>query len=326
MLRLQADYQLGSLNAGSLDSIKRSLAGLSREQQQQLAERLLKAPGVGDYFKKQLDATGLPPLADQKNGPLLGERLLKALERLPAPAPDTSGTQRTQQSDTSGTVLDPSSRQPFPNGPEREIGKPTGGPQPFPDLPKGLTLPPAVEKLLSRTPEEERREKAMRAMAKVWERTVGPLDDNPALRKALMEMVTAGEEFKGADGSDLWQFLEQQAGRSDGFGDFLDGIDGSGDWKLPALDLPSLGKWDWGNWGGDHADGDPHGPRPASANGSSSSGFASLFGDTWLPVILLVALLLGVLLYWRFVYTKEGGSEAPTPPPGLGPWPVDPRF
>lgn len=222
------------------------------------------------------------------------------------------------------TPMPPSVDRKLPSAPPPRIDEPeatppeTSPPQRFDEyLPRGRS--PTAEDLV--------RERRAMTLAKSWERILGPLDDNPALRKALMEMVLAGEELKGPDGTDLWKFLEQNAGQSgDDFGDFLKGLDSfGGDWKLPKLDLSGLnfGDWKW-NWGSNT--GPSHGGSSTPSAPSGGSINLAWLGDSWLPVILFVVVLVAVLLVWRFWYDRgEPQSRAFQPPPGLGPWPLDPR-
>ena len=52
--------------------------------------------------------------------------------------------------------------------------------------------------------------------------------------------------------------------------------------------------------------------------------FGGLEGS-WLPVILLAAIVLGGLIWWRFWYLRDPTRAGGALPDWLGPWPVDPR-
>jgi hypothetical protein len=46
---------------------------------------------------------------------------------------------------------------------------------------------------------------------------------------------------------------------------------------------------------------------------------------SWLPVVLLAAIVFGGLVWWRFWYLRDPAGMAYGVPDWLGPWPVDPR-
>jgi hypothetical protein len=90
--------------------------------------------------------------------------------------------------------------------------------------------------------------------------------------------------------------------------------------KLLPSALPELGGWhrpevNPGSWL-------PGPPGPPSGSPS----FSVPGGGSWLPVILLGAVaVVGVALFWLWPRLTGTRDDQPTPVPGLGPWPVDPR-
>lgn len=207
---------------------------------------------------------------------------------------------------------------------------PVGSPQVDPVRRRFEEFLPASRRWQASEKDRLRERRAM-ALAQAWERIFGPLDNNPALRLAIMEMVLAGEEIHGADGSDLWRFLERNTG--DGAADldeFLQGLSKIGDWRLPRLDLTGLDfrPWRW-TWGNSSTDTPPMPSQGKTSSRSTSLGLSlgvSWLDDSWLPVALLVALLLGLLFAWRFwPGTTATRTDTFAYAEGLGPWPVDPR-
>jgi hypothetical protein len=81
----------------------------------------------------------------------------------------------------------------------------------------------------------------------------------------------------------------------------------------------------WGDresTGGDWSSGGSSGRN--FSTGGGGFGFAGLEGS-WLPVVLLAAVLLGGLIWWRFWYLRDPERAGWELPEGLGAWPVDPR-
>ncbi len=324
LLRLRTDVGGPAFSDDLLRSAGEFLKGLTPEQKERLTRGLAGRPDL----KEWTESLNLPlPPGLRRNPERLREELRHIIERTPPADPESPPP----------SEIDPTPPPPRPSFNPWTRDHPPRGPwgdrphdrfrghrhdAPPPEMPRDPFDP------LDPSAEVQRRNKALKALSNAWERTIGPLDDSPALRKALMDMVLAGEDVKGADGADLWQFLEGQAGGADGMANWLDGLNAGGDWKLPAFDLPSMGGFDWGG----NAQG-PDGPTPGGGSGGSLPSAPSAFGwtfpgggDSWLPVILLSVLLLGCLLYWRFVIARDPAVERDeAAPAGLGPWPVDPR-
>jgi len=166
----------------------------------------------------------------------------------------------------------------------------------------------------STTPEDAaRKQRQFGTAAKAWEENFGPLNDTPAVKQLLFELVT-GQDGSGRNKDGFGDLFEQGAPDAKSLDTILDSdVDSSG-FKLPEI---GLGKLDFGGSGAST-------PPSPSSSGPSFSGFNGGEGS-WLPVILFVAVLGGALLLW-WIYPKLiGGDSGPRPIPGLGPWPVDPR-
>ncbi|MBX9582879.1 MAG: hypothetical protein K2X87_21435 [Gemmataceae bacterium] len=234
---------------------------------------------------------------------------------------------------------------PNPSPPERQRNNPGGVPQKNPFQPNtgGLQPPanPATPPDVALAPpeaDEPPRAKAMRAAAGLWERNVGPLDETPAVKQILLDVVEATGDLKDGEGNNFWESLGKEAGEATSFSDFLNGAAGGAEnWSMPRLELPSLGPgggggptlpevgggggWWERNFGGR--------PRTPSVDGPSG-GLGIDFGipgmeGSWLPVVLLAAVLLGALVWWRFWLLKDDRAAPAAAFGGLGAWPVDPR-
>jgi len=167
--------------------------------------------------------------------------------------------------------------------------------------PPGATpaLPPA-------TTEQEAQ---FRAATGWWEKNVGPINDSPAVKDMLAEFIKGAGAAEGE--SPLASLLKGLKGEGgSGFKEFAKGV-------LPeGFQFPSLGL-----------------NRPTSLPTLPTAPVAPLerpsfdLGDSWAPVaagaaIAVVAFAtLAVLPWWR----ARAGGPTPTPVPGLGPWPLDPR-
>jgi hypothetical protein len=266
----------------------------------------------------------LPPLGTEQAGPQprLGS----------APRPPVSATDRPNATDRirpnnpeppelAGPDLIPGSRgRPDPSGPNVKLRAPESpgrGPANPLDL-NGLTSPDT---------EAGRKQRAFQIASSMWEKNFGPLEETPAVRRAIIDLINGTADMKGPDGKNFWESLAQDAGDGSSLAEWLKGGPG-GDWKMPSMDFGStrLGRW-WSGTG--NVGGSSSGWSAPSSSGSSGSGFRSLgipgLEGTWLPVVLLGAVLIGVLVWWRFWYLRDPALAAEDLPEGLGPWPVDPN-
>jgi hypothetical protein len=178
------------------------------------------------------------------------------------------------------------------------------------------------------TPQDQARGKALRTLASAWERNIGPLDQTPAVQRAMVELVNGLGDLKDPQGNSIWDSFDKQLGDGEDFANWIDKTSFGENWKMPSFNLPN---WNWGgsniNMGG--SSGGNWWSRRGSTRGASggSSGFS--FGGvegSWVPVAMLAAVLLGALVWWRFVYLRDPASESGgLALAGLGPWPLDPR-
>jgi hypothetical protein len=197
---------------------------------------------------------------------------------------------------------------------------------------------------------ESPQEKARQAAAALWEKNVGPLDETPAVKKALFDIAEGTTDLTDPDGNNLWQTLAKEFGDGKSLGDLLDGVDTGGGWKMPDWEFPKL-HWNW-NWGSSKAPdlgAENLGPtkenwfsrlfrRNTTTSSSSSSSPSSWFSGwkmprwnvgvpaidgTIIPFLLLIAAVVGGVLLWRWL-AKRQPDPFKVDPYALGPWPVDP--
>lgn len=170
------------------------------------------------------------------------------------------------------------------------------------------------------------KQKAAEAAKALWEKNVGPLDESPEVKKALLELLNDPEVldiFQGADGKNLFDALNDGDG-----GNWKDMFKDLGDWEWPKLDLDfNWGKGpDWNIGGGNGPNVNWNAPRAPRWGGGGGSGFnfAGFSVPVWLIIAILVAIALAVVWYKRdmiFVPRKAGLVLAE----GAGGWPLDPR-
>jgi hypothetical protein len=157
-----------------------------------------------------------------------------------------------------------------------------------------------------------------------WEQNIGPIDQTPAVRDALIEMFTNTKLDGSGGGDSIWKDLLKDVNtpgnnsKSSGLFKWLDRQTTGSSWKLPS-------------WGGSVGSGSSSGwnaPRPSGFNAPSisGSGFA-IAGLGTAGSLILFAMLAAVVafLLWRYWPAVVGRERQPTPLPGLGPWPIDPR-
>jgi hypothetical protein len=192
-------------------------------------------------------------------------------------------------------------------------GGPTGSAQ-TPPPPEGETgQPPAGSPPTS--DERSSRQKQVQALTGWWEQNIGPLDDTPAVRQLLVELVTGQGGASGEGG--IGDILDGKtaSGEKTALGRVADSL-GASEWKFPEL---GFGKMDLATPPGG-------GSLPTVSADPSFGGTGSIGGDSWLPVILLgVFAAVGLVLWWLWPRLGLRSAETPRPVPGLGPWPVDPR-
>lgn len=196
-------------------------------------------------------------------------------------------------------------------------GDPTGQPG---------AQPRAAEFGNSFSAQDDQRDRTRRTVEALWEKNVGPLDETPTLRRLLSDVVTESGGLTDAAGKNFWDALSRDAGDGGSVGDWFDRGGLGGDWKLSSLDLgsTSMGRWFNGS-GPDVGIGDiPSGGSSGGWSAGGGWGFGGLEGS-WLPVVLLAAVLFGALVGWRFWYLRNPTRAGWAPSEGLGDWPLDPR-
>jgi hypothetical protein len=190
--------------------------------------------------------------------------------------------------------------------------------------------PPSFER------QETPRDRALRAMAAMWEQNIGPLKETPAVESALIELATHTANIKDSDGNSIWDGLAKETGDGSAFGEFMNDAS-KGGWSWPDFDLPSF-NLGWGRTrtdiGGGHSSSSPSGDswfsgRGRSSSGGGSSGSGLGFGipgmeGSWLPVVLIAILLMAALIYWRFLAVRKLPDDG-FHLGGLNHWPIDPR-
>jgi hypothetical protein len=177
---------------------------------------------------------------------------------------------------------------------------------------------------LGKTTQEKRR---LAAQA-LYERYVGKLDDTPAVKRALFDLVDETTDLRDSEGNTFWDTLTKEGGDGSSF-DWMDRTGGGDGWKFD---------FDWGrsDGSGSSSSGDSWWSRRNSSSSSSSSsprsgsggvdfGVPGLEGSV-LPLIILAALIVGGLLLWKFLYFRNPRPAGPAfELAGLGEWPIDPR-
>jgi hypothetical protein len=164
-------------------------------------------------------------------------------------------------------------------------------------------------------------------MAKLWEQAVGPLDETPAVRQALLDMFSGMGNSKPGDKPFWadWDLKDSKGSQNAGFTKWLQSLNGgTGNQKL------KMPKW----FGGGTATNFkapsiklPTGPKlPSFSFGDLSIGSVSGLGTVGIVLSILAVTALFGFLIWKFA-PQLGLSRArlPKPLPGLGPWPIDPR-
>ena len=341
---------------GALPDLPPDILNLFKDQMEQRAkkpidERQLKQAlemmQNNPEFRRQVEEMGRR-MKDNKGAMPLEER--QRLERL---LPDIQKAMPQNNGGLQPPMLnDPKLAPPAPIDPKNNFNppppfppQPNPGPGPGPRPMPGQN-PDPLGKLdpNGRNPldgPQTPREKAAHAAASLWERNIGPLDETPAVKKALFELIEGSEDFDltGPDGKSLWDDLALEKGDATSLSEMLDGLSLTESWSLSNFELP-----DWKLFGDrDGPDVDNGGgaqreswwsrnfgrrnttqvdPKPPSSGWNLNLGMPGVQGSWW-PVVILAILLFGGLLVWRFWGVKWSRQRAL----GLyGPgWPLDPR-
>jgi hypothetical protein len=171
------------------------------------------------------------------------------------------------------------------------------------------------------------KQKAAEAIKAVWEKNVGPLDESPETKKAILDLLNDPDlinAFTDENGKNLFDFFKD--GKGEDFKDLFKDLDG---WEWPKLDLDFNWNWgkgpDWNLGGGNAPNVNWNAPRPNwGGGGGSGFNFAGMSVPVWLVIAILIAIALAVVWYKRdmiFVPRKATALAAA----GAGDWPLDPR-
>jgi hypothetical protein len=221
--------------------------------------------------------------------------------------PTATGTQPPPVNSKPGPTPSISQQSVKPNldSPKLEAPKQRGGPVAENFSPGSDTPPP---KTVDISPES----KQFQQVAGWWEKNIGPMKDSPAMKDLLAEFI------KGAGSTDGKSPL---SGIMDGMQ--TDAMKDSGNWlnstfkdfKLPDLGLKGVSSQSF------------QAPTtPEFSSGGLGSMSADSFLDSTLPVmVLIVAITLGLGIFWLIPRWQARRNATPKPVPGLGPWPLDPR-
>ena len=224
---------------------------------------------------------------------------------------------------------DPPQMNPGPPQSKMEPNPPAQPPKFDPDNPFGAP---------KESPEKAAKTKAVETATALWEKNVGPIEESPAVKRAIFDLVSdqeAMDALTDGKGNSIFDALRDTGNGGEGLNDFFGGADGKG-WDLPKLDL----KLDWGGRtpnvdvpdGGSSnrrrwPDLSSSSSRPGSSGGSSGGmGSFDLGGMKvpWLFALLLLAAVVAAVLWWKWQALFPAGSpEAALA--GVGAWPGDPR-
>jgi hypothetical protein len=204
--------------------------------------------------------------------------------------------------------------------------EPPGGKQPF-DPQNPLGTPPE-------SPEKAVKTKAVETATAIWEKNVGPIEESPGVRRAIIDLVSdpdAMEMLSDGKGNTIFDALEKDTGDGEKFGDWFGGA--GNDWEWPKFDLG------WGRGNGDDLDFggrsrsrdlDSDWGRDSSRSRGSSpfDGMGSFhLGGMEVPWALMLFILLAVVaavVWWQWGALFKPRAQAAAAAEGGG-WPIDPR-
>ncbi|MBM3980497.1 MAG: hypothetical protein FJ304_09440 [Planctomycetes bacterium] len=184
------------------------------------------------------------------------------------------------------------------------------------------------------TPEKMAKTKAVEAATALWEKNVGPIDESPAVRRALIDLISDNdmmEALTDSKGRNIFEMFEN-GGDGDGFGKLFEGGEGGG-WEWPKFEF-NWGRdrdnnFDFGNrrdrapdWGRDR----DTAPRSRSSTSLDGLGTFSFGGAQvpWLLLVILLAVIVAAVVWWKWKDIVRPRA-ARAGPAGPMPWPLDPR-
>lgn len=184
---------------------------------------------------------------------------------------------------------------------------------------------PTIKPPLHATQAPTKNRQDVERLMSFWEKNVGPLDRTPALKKAFIDLATAGPTSGNGvidtpDGKEgFLSFLEGKGTEAGELGkfEFLGKSFEGGSWKFPELGIKNWApKWsasmpEWSP---------PNAPSPSIPAG----GFDLPTGDGAIPLLVLVAIAAAVYLASRYLPGFVRGESGGAIDLGRKPWPVNP--
>ena len=177
-------------------------------------------------------------------------------------------------------------------------------------------------------PEKVAKTKAAEAATALWEKNVGPIEETPAVKRAILDLVSdteAMDALTDEKGNNFFDSLKGDGKDDNPFGNLFGNDSG---WEWPKFDFNwSRGRdfdLDIGSGRSRNRD-TPTLDAPRGRSGSFSSGLE--FGTVrvpWLLVLILVALVAAVLVWWKWD-TLVPPNRTTVGADGPGEWPIDPR-
>ncbi|MDY3557807.1 hypothetical protein R5W23_003072 [Gemmata sp. JC673] len=291
-----------------------------------------KRPRIDPNSGLPLDRrTGRPydPRTGQPLDPLTGEPLVP--KGAPRP-PEAQGESNPNKVGDPNKTREPDKTAPKQNEDQKGVEDAPSGrpieprpPEPEPEFDPERPQPPRD------SPERLAQQKAYEAASALWEKNVGPLDESPAVKRAIYDLISdreAMDALTDGKGNSLFDMFKDGID-GDGLKDLFGGLDGK--WEWPKLDW----KLDWGkNTGINLPDARPRSRWPDTSgrwpSNSNWGGWGSFnFGGVqvpWLLFVPLLALVVAVVVWWKWAaIARLGGRGRVAVADGLGPWPVDPR-
>ncbi len=237
--------------------------------------------------------------------------------------PDNNGRPGDPNKPQKGDPLQPPPAGPPQVGPN--AGRPPDGPNADgkrrfdPENPLGNPEEP---------PDRAAKTKAVEAATALWEKNVGPIDESPAVKRAILDLVSDGDAMDAltdGNGRNIFEAFEGGGG-DDKFGN---GGGGDSGWEWPKFDFPwSRGRDADLDGGASRPRAADSAPRDYGSRSSSGTGFGSIdLGSLKVPVLFLlclVALVVGSVVWWKYgglIRPRAAAAGAAGPPP----WPLDPR-
>ena len=185
------------------------------------------------------------------------------------------------------------------------------------------------------SPEKIAKTKAAEAATALWEKNVGPIEESPAVKRAILDLVSdtdAMDALTDGKGNNFFDFL-QKGGEDEKFGNLFDGAGNDSGWEWPKFDF---------NWNrGRDTDIDIGSSRTRDRSSSSRDTSRSRGGPSsldglggfdlggmkvpWLLVLILFALVAAAVVWWKWpaILAAATGARAAGGGPTL--WPIDPR-